>query len=65
MSKNYIQTNFSDILWNECVVEKRLVSGDLTQEKLIKENETNLQYCKKHALNYILIDTEYKVDIEL
>lgn len=65
MSKNYIQNNFSDILSNECAVEKRLTSGDLTQEKLIKENEKNLQYCKKHALNYIMIDTEYTVDIEL
>ena len=65
MSKNYIQNNFSDILLNECAVEKRMISGDLTQEKLIKENETNLQLCKKYALNYILIDTEYKVDIEL
>ena len=65
MSKNYIQNNFSDILSNECAVEKRLASSDLTQEKLIKENETNLQYCKKHALNYILIDTEYTVDVVL
>ena len=65
MSKNYIQNNFSYVLANESVVEKRLVSGDLTQEKLIKENEINLQYCKKYSLNYIMIDTEYKVDIDL
>jgi len=24
-----------------------------------------LQMCKKYGLNYILIDTEYKVDIDL
>ena len=63
MTKNYIQNNFSAILANESVVEKRLVSGDLTQEKLIKENETNLQQCKRYKLNYILIDREYKVEI--
>ena len=65
MSKNYIQTHFSDVLANENVVEKRLIGGDLTQERLLAENERNLQLCKKHGLNYILIDNEYKVDIKL
>ncbi len=65
MSKNYIQEHFSDILANESIVEQRLTSGDLVQENLIKENESNVQMCKKYGLNCILIDTEYKVDIEL
>ena len=65
MSKNYIQEHFSDILANESIVEQRLTSGDLIQENLIKENESNVQMCKKYGLNCILIDTEYKVDIEL
>ena len=65
MSKGYIQKHFSDILANESIVEQRFIGGDLTQENLIKENESNLQMCKKYGLNCILIDTEYKVDIEL
>ena len=65
ISKNYIQEHFSDILANESIVEQRLTSGDLIQENLIKENESNVQMCKKYGLNCILIDTEYKVDIEL
>jgi adenylate kinase family enzyme len=65
MSKNYIQKHFSDILANESIAEQRLTSGDLVQENFIKENESNLQMCKKYGLNYILIDTEYKVDIDL
>ena len=65
MSKSYIQNRFSDVLANESIVEKRLISGDLTQEKLIEENERNLQMCKKYGLDYILIDKEYKVDIEV
>jgi len=65
MSKDYILKRFSDILANESIVEQRLISGDLAQENLIKENESNLQMCKKYGLNYILIDTEYKVDIDL
>ena len=65
MSKGYIQKHFSDILANESIVEKRLISNDLAKENIIKDNENNLQACKQHGLNYILIDTEYNVDIEL
>ena len=65
MSKDYILKRFSDILANESIVEQRLISGDLAQENLIKENESKLQTCKKYGLNYIFIDKEYKVDIEL
>ena len=65
MSKRYIQNNFDNILANESAIEKRLVSGDITQEELIRDNELNLQMCKQYGLNYILIDNEYKVDIEL
>ena len=64
MSKAYIQNNFSEILTNENIIEKRL-SCELTQEELIKDNEHNLQMCKKYALNYVLIDRKYSVDIEL
>ena len=46
----------SDILANESIVEQRLTSGDLVQGNLIKENESNLQMCKKYGLNCILID---------
>ena len=65
MSKNYIQEHFSDILANESIVEQRLTSGDLIQENLIKENESNVQMCKKYGLHCIMIDPEYKVDIDL
>ena len=64
MSKKYIQNNFSLLYDYENVLEKRLDSN-VTQEELIEANQANLQMCKKFALNYILIDTEYTVDIEL
>ncbi len=64
MSKDYIQNNFSNILAYENAVENRL-HCDVNLEKLIADNEINLQMCKKYELNYILIDAEYKVDIEL
>ena len=64
MSEKYIQNNFSSVSTYENIIEKRL-SSDFTQKELIETNQTNLQMCKKFALDYILIDTEYKVDIEL
>ena len=64
MSEKYIQNNFSSVSTYENIIEKRL-SSDFTQKELIEANQTNLQMCKKYALNYIFIDTEYKVDIEL
>ena len=65
MSKDYIQKHFSDICANENIIEQRLIRGDFTQENLIKENEKNLKMCKAYSLNYIFIDKEYKIDIEL
>lgn len=34
-------------------------------ESMIEENIENLRMCKKYGCNYILIENEYKVDIEL
>ena len=65
MSKDYIQRNFSEIVRHENTIEKRLTSFELTKSELIKQNQCNLQLCKKYALDYILIDKEYKVNIEL
>ena len=62
MSRDYIQNNFSEILSYENTIEKRLISGDCTQEKLIKDNESNFQKCIKYLLNYILIDRKYSIN---
>ena len=64
MSKSYIQSNFSDIIAFENTVEKRLTC-DLKKEQLIEDNELNLRACKEYGLNYILIDSEYAIDIDL
>ena len=65
MSQSYVENNFSDILKFENVIEKRLAAGDSLKEELLKENERNLQLCKKYNLNYILIDGKYEVDFEV
>ena len=63
MTKNYIETHFSDILKYSDVIEERL-DDNLSMEYMIAENEKNLAMCKKYGLKYILIDNEYIVNIE-
>ncbi len=64
MTAEYIENNFSDIIKFESVIENRL-SSDVNKEELISENMRNLQLCKEYGLKYILIDKNYKVEIEL
>ena len=65
MSKEYIQKHFSDIKTYANVVEQRLDDSDLSMEWLIEENEYNLQMCKAHECEYLLIEDEYWVEVEL
>ncbi|WP_434291348.1 adenylate kinase [Clostridium botulinum] len=65
MTKKYIDNHFSDIKGYENVIEGRLYDSFLSPEMLMKENDSNLEMCKKYRCDYILIDDEYKVDVEL
>ena len=64
MTENYIENHFSDILKYESVVEKRMVSDDITKRYLIDDNLRNLQLCKENLLPYILIDKSYNIDLD-
>ena len=64
MTDQYIDTNFKDIIKFENVIESRLAGG-VDKDKLIEENDRNLELCKQHNLNYILIDKSYGIKIEL
>ena len=63
MTKNYIESNFSDILKYADVIEERL-DDDLSEENMITENEKNLDMCKKYGLEYILVDDKYFIDVQ-
>lgn len=65
MSEKYIKNYFADIQKHANDIEKRIDNSWLTIEKIIKENKKNLRMCKKHGCNYILVEKDYKVDIEL
>lgn len=64
MSANYIKNHFDDIKKYASVIENRL-DDDCTIEGVLQDNAQILELCKKHNANYVLIDDEYKVDIDL
>lgn len=64
MSEKYIEKHFDMIKEFASVVEKRL-EDDYTAETARRENALMLEQCKKYGTDYIFIDEDYRVDIEL
>ncbi|MBR2041053.1 MAG: adenylate kinase [Oscillospiraceae bacterium] len=64
MTENYIRRNFRDIQRYSNVIEWR-AEGFVDIDALAKENAENLELCKKHKTNYILIDERYEVDADI
>lgn len=62
MSRHYIEANFADIQKHASDIEDRMDDSDLTAEKLIEENESNLAQCIANRCQYVLIDRVYEVD---
>lgn len=65
MSENYINNHFEQIKKYASAVEERLDDSWHTKEFALEENIHNLEMCKKYDCNYILINDNYCVDIEL
>lgn len=65
MSENYIREHFADIKKYASVIEARLDDGWCTPESVMQENARVLEQAQKHKVDYILIDEEYRVDIDL
>ncbi len=63
MSENYIKNHFEDIMNYASVIENRL-NDDCAIDNLLQDNMQLLELCKKHNANYVLIDNEYKIDID-
>ncbi len=64
MSENYIKNHFDDIKKYASVIENR-VDDDCTIDGVLQDNAQILQQCRKHNANYVLIEDEYKMDIDL
>ena len=65
MSENYIRNHFNDIKKYANIIENRLDDEWCTLESVLTDNAQVLKLAQKHKVNYILIDDEYKVDINL
>ncbi len=65
MSENYIKKHFDNVKKYACVIEKRLDDGDCTLESVLEENARVLAQAEKYDKSYILIDDEYRIDIDL
>ena len=65
MSENYIKNNFSNIKKYANIIEKRLNDNYCTIESVLQDNARYLKMCQKHNYNYILIDDNYQIEIDL
>ena len=62
MSPQYIEKHFDDIQAFAGVIEDRGNDEDCTKENLLKDNRETYEMCKKHGLEYVLIDETYDVE---
>ena len=65
MSEDYIRNHYADIKSYASIIESRLNDDDCTLESVIEDNRQVLELAIAHEVNYILIDDEYKIDIDL
>ncbi|MBQ2823835.1 MAG: adenylate kinase [Oscillospiraceae bacterium] len=65
MSENYIKNHFDDIKKYADIIEKRLDDSCCTSESVLKDNSEFFKNVRKYDLNFILIDDEYNINIDL
>ena len=65
MSEKYIKNHFDDIKKYANIIENRMDDEDCTYDNVLEDNRAVLSLAKKHNANYILIDDDYKIDINL
>lgn len=65
MSERYIRNHFGDIRKYANTIEKRLDDEGCTIARVVADNEKMLKLAQKHNANYILIEDQYRIDIDL
>ena len=65
MSENYILNHYHDIKHYANVIEQRLDDCDCTLESVLADNKQTLKMCQQYGVDYLIIDTEYNIDLEL
>lgn len=61
MTQRYIREHFADIRAHASVVENRGDDPELDMDVLLLDNAQNLEACRRHDCEVILIDGEYRV----
>ena len=65
MSENYIRNHFADINKYASVIENRGDDTDCTLESVLADNLEVLVLAREYNVNYILIDDNYEINIDL
>ena len=65
MSERYIREHFDSIRAYAGVIEDRGADPDCTLETVLRDNRRTLEGCQRAKAEYILIDGEYDVDVQL
>ena len=65
MSENYIKNHFDDIKKYANIIENRLDDEWCTLENVLEDNLQVLKKAKDKNLNYVLIDSNYRLKITL
>ena len=65
MSRNYIQNHFDDIKKYANIIEKRINDDYCTLEMVLEDNAKRLEDCRKYNCDYILVDDNYQINIDL
>ena len=65
LSENYIRNHFHDVKQYANIIEKRVDDEWCTLESVLKDNADILEHAKKYKVNYMLIESEYEINIDL
>ena len=65
MTEEYIRNHFDDIKKYANVIENRLEDNGCTIERVLADNAEILSLAQKHNVNYILIEDQYEIHIEV
>ena len=65
MTEEYIRNHFDDIKKYANVIESRLDDEWCTMDSVLKDNAQILALAQKHKVKYILIEDNYKINMDL
>ena len=65
MSERYIREHFDSIRAYANMIENRQDDSDCTLETVLRDNRRTLEGCQKVGTEYLLIDGEYNIDVQL